>query len=113
MSESGGTSVNSILQKSNSELVLSEIPDESKSTSQYQIKPSLKDGFQGHAIKEIISNVLVEVLVGKCIFRIMCFWYNNLNENVSYNHYLLQVNNTQVTRYKSGQVKFLTVLVRK
>lgn len=62
-----GNSVDTIVQKSNSEIVLSEIPDESRSTSQYQIKPSLKEGFQGLAIKEIISNVLVEVLDGECM----------------------------------------------
>lgn len=57
-------SVNSIKNKSN-EFVLDEIPDDSRSTSQYQIKPSLKEGFQEHAIKEIISNVLIQILDGE------------------------------------------------
>lgn len=83
MSDSGGTSVDTIVKKSTSEIVLSEIPDESRSTSQYQIKPSLKEGFQGHAIKEIISNVLVEVLDGKCSLNVLFpqkSWNNNENE---------------------------------
>lgn len=52
--------------KSN-EVVLGENPDDSRSTSQYQIKPSQQEGFQPHAIKEIISNVLIDVLDGECM----------------------------------------------
>lgn len=59
-------SVYSIKDKSN-EVVLSETLDDGRSTSQYQIKPSQKEGFQEHSIKDIILNVLAEVLDGECI----------------------------------------------
>lgn len=52
--------------KSNEVVVANENPDNSRSTSQYQIKPSQQEGFQEHSIKEIISNVLIDVLDGKC-----------------------------------------------
>lgn len=58
-------SVYSIKHKSN-DGVLSEIQEDSRTTSQYQIKPGHKEGFQEHGIKEIISNVLIEVLDGEC-----------------------------------------------
>lgn len=58
-------SVCSIKRKSNDDQ-LSEILDDSRNTSQFQIKPSHKEGLQEHAIKEIISNVLIEVLDGEC-----------------------------------------------
>lgn len=116
MGDSGGSSVDTNVRKSNSEVVLSEIPDKSKTTSQYQIKPSLKEGFQGLAIKEIISNVLVEVLDGRC-FLMHFFRISTSNKvcsrNETYHPCLLQVNNTQATRYRNGQVKFLILLVCK
>lgn len=59
-------SVYSIKDRSN-EVVLSETLDDARSTSQYQIKPSQKEGFQEHAIKEIILSVLAEELDGECI----------------------------------------------
>ncbi len=59
-------SIYSFKQNSN-EVVLSENPDDIRSTSQYQIKPSQKDGFHDQSIKEIISNVLIDVLEGECV----------------------------------------------
>lgn len=48
-----------------SEVMLSENVEAHRSTSQYEIKPSQTDGFKQQAIKEIISNVLIEVLDGE------------------------------------------------
>lgn len=59
------SSICSIKRKSNDDQ-LCEILDDSRSTSQFQIKPSHKEGLQEQAIKEIISNVLIEVLDGEC-----------------------------------------------
>jgi len=90
------TSVDITERKSFDEVVLSVIPDESRSTSQYQIKPTLKEGFQGPAIKEIISNVLLEVLDGKqYISSQIQEWTSKISDTIS-----TQVKELNMRRYK-------------
>ncbi|KAG4076105.1 hypothetical protein HA402_011451 [Bradysia odoriphaga] len=92
---SDGSVAYSIKQNS-SEVMLSENPDDRRSTSQYEIKPSQTEGFKQQAVKEIISNVLIEVLDGKQYQSThIAEWISKISDTIS-----TQLKELNMRRYK-------------